>query len=89
MVTADSARPLAPGEYVAEMLALQADLHWQDAHPNTNASPAARLVAYLDHEAATCRTCRGTGRVAAAGTGHLPAGHPDTDDTACPTCGGA
>ena len=88
-MTADSARPLAPGEYVAEMLALQADLHWQDAHPNTNASPAARLVAYLDHEAATCPGCHGTGRVAAVGTAHLPAGHPDTDDTACLTCDGA
>ena len=36
-----------------------------------------------------CSTCGGSGRVADLGTAHLPAGHPATDDVACPTCGGA
>ena len=76
-------------EWVAALIALRADMHWRDAHPGANVSPAARLIAYLEHESAICPSCRGTGRVAAVGTGHLPAGHPDTDDTACPTCGGA
>ena len=88
-MSADAASPLAPVEHVAEMLCLQADLHWQDAHPGVIATPTQRLVAWLDHEAAPCTDCHETGRVAAAGTAHLPAGHPDTDDTACPTCGGA
>ena len=34
---------------------------------------------------AACSTCSGSGRVADPGT----AGHPATDDVACPTCDGA
>ena len=73
---------------IAEMLALHADMHWQDAHPGVTATPMERLRAWLDHEAAPCADCHETGRVAAPGTGHLPGGHPDTNDITCPTCGG-
>ena len=53
-MTADAALPLAPVEHVAEMLCLQADLHWRDTHPGVTATPMNRLLAYLDHEARPC-----------------------------------
>ena len=81
--------PLADTDHVVALIGLQADMHWHDTRPDETATPMARLLAYLDHEARTCGVCRGAGRVAAPGTAGLPGGHPDTDDVTCPACDGA
>lgn len=57
-MSADAALPLAPAEHVAEVMALQADLHCWDTNPDRPRTSRRRLLAML--EAHTCPCCAAT-----------------------------